>query len=71
MFPKINYHKQEKILSFRFSLKKSIDSDIKGNVVIDYDKNGAVVNIDVMKVNLENFVPTKELSSFFIKAKAC
>lgn len=70
MFPKINYHSQGHIISFRLSPKKSVDSDIKGNVVMDYDSDGNVVNIDVMKVNLENFVPAKNFSSFAIQAKA-
>ena len=34
----IKYDKEAKILSIRVSDKKSVDSDAKGNVVIDYDK---------------------------------
>lgn len=51
----IKYDKEAKILSIRVSDKKSIDSDAKGNVVIDYDKNGNVVNIDIMKISLDEF----------------
>lgn len=51
----IKYDKEAKILSIRVSDKKSVDSDAKGNVVIDYDKNGNVVNIDVMKISLDEF----------------
>lgn len=51
----IKYDKEAKILSIRISDKKSVDSDAKGSVVIDYDKNGNVVNIDVMKISLDEF----------------
>jgi len=69
MSPRINYRKKEKIISFRFSDKKSVDSDIQKNVVIDYDKDGKVVSIDLMEVNLENFVPVKKFNSFAIREK--
>ncbi|MFH1183310.1 MAG: DUF2283 domain-containing protein [Candidatus Moraniibacteriota bacterium] len=69
MSPRINYRKKEKIISFRFSAKKSVDSDIHKNIVIDYDKDGKVVGIDLMEVNLENFVPVRKFASFAIKKK--
>ena len=51
--PKISYDKTSKILSIRFKNVKSVDSDMKKNVVFDYDKSGEIVNIDVMDFNLE------------------
>ncbi len=57
---KIKYNRKEKILSIRLSNKPSVDSDIKENVVIDYDKNGAIVNLDIMSVNLEEFSKMKD-----------
>lgn len=51
----IKYDEKAKILSIRLSNKKSVDSDIKGNAVIDYDNQGNVVNIDIMKVSLDEF----------------
>lgn len=68
MSPKIQYNKKNAILSFRFSKDKSVDSDIKGNVVIDYDKKGNIVNIDLMQINMADFVPIKQLQKFAIKA---
>lgn len=56
MAPKIRYNQEEEILSIRFKKSKSVDSDIQGNVVIDFGKNGEVINIDIMKINLNNFV---------------
>lgn len=56
MKPKITYDKKANIISIRFGKKRSIDSDIKGNIVIDYDKSGEIVGIDIMGVSLEEFV---------------
>lgn len=50
-----SYDRDTHILSIRFSKKKSIDSDIQDNVVIDYDKEGKVVNIDIMETSLSDF----------------
>lgn len=52
---KIKYDKEVKILSIRLSDKKSADSDAENNIVIDYDKDGKVVNIDIMDINLNEF----------------
>lgn len=65
MKPIIKYDKNSKILSIRFSRKKSIDSEIKGNVVIDYDENGEIVNIEIMKIDLEEFKKRKKV--YFLK----
>lgn len=70
MSPQIKYHKKEKILSLRLLKKRSVDSDIKDNVVIDYGANGEVVNIDIMSVNLNNFVPARQLSSLAVEVVA-
>lgn len=54
--PKIHYDPKVKILSIRIRKQKSVDSDIHGNVVLDYDKEGNLVNIDVMDMNLEKLM---------------
>jgi uncharacterized protein YuzE len=61
MKPKIKYDPKSNILSIRLSKKKSVDSEIKGNIVIDYDENGEIVNIEIMKINLEEFGQIKQL----------
>lgn len=66
MSPKIGYKRDEKVLSIRFSKVKSVDSDIKGNVVIDYDGKGNVVGIDIMQINLDDFMPLKEMKPLSI-----
>lgn len=54
--PQINYNPEIKILSIKFSEGKSVDSDVVDNVVLDYDKDGHIVNIDVMEVNIEDVI---------------
>lgn len=60
---KIKYDKETKILSIRLSDKRSVDSDAKNNIVIDYDKEGDIVNIEIMKISLEEFSKVKEAVS--------
>lgn len=58
--PKLHYDPDVKILSIRFREGKSVDSDVKDNIVFDYDANGHIVNIDVMEVNLEDLIHTEK-----------
>lgn len=69
MAQKIQYNKEDNILSIRFGKARSVDSDINGNVVIDYDKNGKVVGLDIMKFNLSNFVPLRQWQKLAIEAR--
>jgi len=66
---KINYDKDVKILNLRLSNSKSVDSDVKGNVVVDYDKNGEIVNIEIMKINLEEFKKIGNFASKILQQK--
>jgi uncharacterized protein YuzE len=56
MRPIIKYDREANILFIRFSKKKSVDSEVKGNVVIDYDENGEIVAIEIMKISLDEFL---------------
>ena len=56
---KIEYDPEVKILKIRFQLGKSVDSDIIGNLVLDYNKNGDLINVDIMDVNLEDLIEIK------------
>ncbi len=53
--PKVKYDKEDQILSFEFSNKKSVDSDIQANAVIDYGKLGEIVRINFYNFNFDNF----------------
>lgn len=54
---KIQYDKESGVLVVEVKKGKSVDSDIKKNVVIDYDRNG-----DVVRVNFYDF-PLQAVSS--------
>ena len=64
MKPKVQYNKKSKILSIRLSARKSVDSDVKGNIVVDYDKNEEIVNIDIMEIDLDEFMRSPKHSLF-------
>lgn len=67
MSPKIAYNKKNSILSIRIGKAKSVDSDIHGNVVVDYDEKGSIVSIDIMSVNLNHFIPVRHMSKLAIE----
>lgn len=67
--PKILYDKKAKILSIRLSNKQSIDSDAQGNIVIDYDRNGKIVNIEIMDISIEEFFKAKEQFKELLKSE--
>lgn len=52
---KVTYDKNSRIMSIRIKGSKSVDSDIQDNIVVDYDKNGNIVNIDIMDISLNEF----------------
>ncbi len=69
--PKIKYDKESKIVNIKVSNKKSVDSDVQDNVVVDYDKNNNIVNIDIMDINFNEFVSQKAYFEDVIKQKVC
>lgn len=60
---KVYYDPEVKILNIRVKKGKIIDSDMQGNCVIDYDKNGDIVNIEVLEINLEEILKAKKSGS--------
>lgn len=52
---KIAYDKKARVLSLRLSFKKSVDSDVQNNVIIDRDKEGKIVNVEIMDVDIGEF----------------
>ena len=53
--PKISYDKESEVLSIELKKVKSADSDIQGNLVIDYDKNGEIVRINLYNFDFAGF----------------
>lgn len=56
--PHVHYDSEAKVLSIRLSHNKSVDSDLQKNVVLDYDADGNLVNVDIMQVSLSEFQKT-------------
>lgn len=54
----ITYDPEAHILSIRTARTRSVDSDVYGNVVVDYDRRGHPVNIDIMECSLAEFQRT-------------
>ncbi|PIR44641.1 MAG: hypothetical protein COV10_04020 [Candidatus Vogelbacteria bacterium CG10_big_fil_rev_8_21_14_0_10_51_16] len=62
---KISYDKESEVLSLVLKKGRSVDSMLQGNTVLDIDKNGEVVRIDIYEYDFEAFRPMqKKLSSF-------
>lgn len=53
--PKISYDKESEVLSLEVGKGKSVDSDISGNVVIDYDGKRDVVRVNVYNISFDDF----------------
>lgn len=53
--PKISYDRESEVLSVEMHRGKSVDSDVRGNVVIDYDAKGNVVRVNFYKFNFDAF----------------
>jgi hypothetical protein len=53
---KIAYDPEVKVLSIRLKPGRSVDSEIKGNLVLDYNSKGELVKLDIMDVDLEELV---------------
>ena len=52
---KISYNKESGVLSIEMLKAKSVDSDIQGNMVVDYDKKGEIVRINLYGFSFSRF----------------
>lgn len=55
MSQKVSYDKESEVFSVEVSKDKSVDSDIRGNVVIDYGKKGEIVRVNFYNFSFDNF----------------
>ena len=53
--PKIDYDQETNIMTIKISSKKSVDSDMQKNIVVDYDKDGNIAKIEIMNIDLSEF----------------
>lgn len=52
---KISYDKENGVLSIQIRKGKSVDSDIQRNIVIDYDKRGEIIRINLYNFSFDSF----------------
>lgn len=75
IIPKIVYDKESKVLCIEMQpSKKSVDSDIFDNIVIDYDKCGKVVRLNLYDFSIDAFMEGEDeiekfRNDFDIRAK--
>ena len=62
IYPKISYDQKAKVLRIQLRPGRSSDSDIERNTVIDYDKRGKVINIEIMSFALDEFKTLRSAS---------
>lgn len=62
---KISYDKASGVFSMDFGEAKSSDSDVNGNVVIDYDKKGRIVRLNIYDFSFDDFKGNKEIVQDF------
>lgn len=66
---KVIYDKESQVLSWQLKDKKSVDSSVQGNVVIDYDKQGSIVRINFYQVDFSQFKENKKNFEHFVSSK--
>ena len=62
IYPKISYDQKAKVLRIQLRPGRSSDSDIERNTVIDYDKRGKVINVEIMGFALNEFKTLRSTS---------
>ena len=64
---KISYDKKSRVLSIDVRPGKSVDSDVQDNLVIDYDKAGRVVRVNLYAVDFNAFRDISKKRGLFLK----
>lgn len=68
---KISYDKESKVLSVNMKTGKSVDSEMNDSVVIDYDKKGEIVRVNLYDLDFSAFKENKrELNNFSFNFRA-
>ena len=65
--PKIIYDKESGVLVIEIKNSKSVDSDISGNAVVDYDSEGNMVRINLYNFNFDMFRNARNTLKSFTK----
>ncbi len=65
--PKISYDKESRVLSIQIRSGKSVDSDVQDNLVIDYDKAGRVMRVNLYAIDFSSFKALSKKRGFLLK----
>ncbi len=52
---KIDINQKDGVVSIQVRSGRSVDSDMSGNVVIDYDRQGRVVRVNIYAIDFDAF----------------
>lgn len=55
MKPKISYDRESRILSIKFGKQRSVNSEARSNVVVDFGKDHEIIGIEIMDFSLDEF----------------
>ena len=66
--PEISYDKGGSVLSIEMKRGKSVDSDIQGNVVLDYDRSGKIVRINLYRFSFDAFRKSRRALQRFARS---
>ncbi len=67
---RIIYDKRSRVLSVEIGKGKSVDSDIQDNVVLDYDKGGKIVRINLYDFSFNQFRSQRSVLKQFTRGLA-
>ena len=57
-------------MTIKVSNRKSVDSDVQDNIVVDYDRKGEITRIEIMNVGLNEFKKSeKKFENLLIAGK--
>ena len=65
--PSIYYDRESGVLSIEVKKAKSVDSDIQGNAVIDYDRRGDIVRVNLYRLDFSAFRKAKRAMKRFAR----
>ena len=58
--PKIEVDQESGVVSISLKRGRGVESEISGNAVLDYDKNGDLVKVNLYSINFDNFESHKK-----------
>ena len=66
--PKIEINQEDGVMSIQLRRDRSVESDMSGNAVIDYDRQGRVVRINLYDIDFDAFREQRQNLKSFAKS---